>query len=132
MKVNIPINSADVVVLVIVGLLMLYGIKLVIGFFHEGKHKVVNSSYNGRGTVKMTLAVDGMMCGQCEAHVSDAIRKKFDIEKVSSNHTKGETIIISKHDIADADLSDAISETGYILKGVTRENYAKRAFGFGH
>ncbi len=132
MKFNIPINSADIVVLIIVGLLMAYGVKLVIGFFHEGKHKIADSSYNGKGTLKMTLAVDGMMCGQCEAHVSDAIRKNFDIEKVTSSHTKGETIIIAKHDIKDQELSDAIAETGYILKGVTRENYSRHHFGFSH
>ena len=40
---------------------------------------------------KTTLKIDGMMCGMCEAHVNDAIRKAVpDATKVKSSHTKGE------------------------------------------
>ena len=34
--------------------------------------------------VKMTLDVDGMMCGMCEAHVNDAIRKVFEVKKLKN------------------------------------------------
>lgn len=27
--------------------------------------------------LKITLGVDGMMCGMCESHVNDAVRKAF-------------------------------------------------------
>ena len=27
--------------------------------------------------LKITVQVDGMMCGMCEAHVNDAVRKAF-------------------------------------------------------
>ena len=43
--------------------------------------------------VQMTLKVDGMACGMCEAHINDAIRSHFAVKKVSSSHTKGETVI---------------------------------------
>ncbi len=26
--------------------------------------------------IQITLEIDGMMCGMCEAHVNDAVRKK--------------------------------------------------------
>ena len=39
---------------------------------------------------KTTLEVDGMMCGMCESHVNEAIRKALDVKKVSSSHSKGE------------------------------------------
>ena len=29
-----------------------------------------------------TVGVDGMMCGMCEAHVNDAVRKAFPVKKV--------------------------------------------------
>ena len=32
--------------------------------------------------IKYTLAVDGMMCGMCEAHVNDAVRRAFAVKKV--------------------------------------------------
>ena len=41
--------------------------------------------------LRITCKIDGMMCGMCESHINDAIRKNFDIKKVSSSHTKGET-----------------------------------------
>lgn len=33
-----------------------------------------------------TVGVDGMMCGMCEAHVNDAVRKAFPVKKVTSSH----------------------------------------------
>lgn len=32
--------------------------------------------------VQMTLKVDGMACGMCEAHINDAIRSHFAVKKV--------------------------------------------------
>lgn len=42
------------------------------------------------------VMIDGMMCGMCESHINDAIRNSFDVKKVNSSHTKGETVIVSK------------------------------------
>ena len=38
--------------------------------------------------VKTILDIDGMMCGMCESHMNDAIRNAFEVEKVTSSHTK--------------------------------------------
>ena len=38
--------------------------------------------------LKITLGVDGMMCGMCESHVNDAVRKAFPVKKVTSSHGK--------------------------------------------
>jgi len=47
---------------------------------------------------EMQLKIDGMMCGMCESHVNDAIRKAFPaVKKVTSSHGKGETVVISEH-----------------------------------
>lgn len=32
-----------------------------------------------------TVGVDRMMCGMCEAHVNDAVRKAFPVKKVTSS-----------------------------------------------
>lgn len=37
---------------------------------------------------KYTVEVDGMMCGMCESHVNDAVRKAFPVKKVNSSHGK--------------------------------------------
>ena len=36
--------------------------------------------------VKVTVNVEGMMCGHCEAHVNEAIKKAFGAEDVVSSH----------------------------------------------
>ena len=33
--------------------------------------------------VKTILKIEGMMCGMCESHINAAIRKHFDVKKVS-------------------------------------------------
>ncbi len=38
---------------------------------------------------KLTLKVDGMRCGMCEAHLNDAVRNAFRVKKVSSSHQRG-------------------------------------------
>ncbi len=37
-----------------------------------------------------------MACSMCEAQINDTIRTAFPIEKVSSSHSQGETVIHSK------------------------------------
>lgn len=31
--------------------------------------------------IKTTIQIDGMMCGMCETHIQDAIRKHFKVKK---------------------------------------------------
>lgn len=69
--------------------------------------------------VQMTLKVDGMACGMCEAHINDAIRSHFAVKKVSSSHTKGETVIRCEEPLEEERLRAVIAETGYELKSVT-------------
>lgn len=45
--------------------------------------------------VKTVLKIEGMICGMCEAHINDMIRRNFDIKKVTSSHKKNLTVIIS-------------------------------------
>jgi len=49
--------------------------------------------------IKTTLKIDGMMCGMCEAHMNDVIRKNFKVKKVTSSAKSGETVIISEDNI---------------------------------
>ena len=75
---------------------------------------------------KITLKIDGMMCGMCESHVNDVIRRELDVKKVTSSHTKGETVIITDSEINDTVLKNVISNTGYTLLSVTEEPYEKK------
>lgn len=76
--------------------------------------------------IKITLKIDGMMCGMCEAHMNDTIRKAFKIKKVSSSHKKGESIIITENGIEDEKLIAVIEEIGYKVLNITKEPYKKK------
>lgn len=68
----------------------------------------------------------------CESHVNNAIRSTADVKKVSSSHSKGETVIIAEDDIDDSILTEAISKQGYKITSVEKEPYEKKGlFSFG-
>ena len=69
--------------------------------------------------IETKVKVDGMMCGMCEAHVNDAVRRALPVKKVSSSHTKGETVILSEEALDEQALRDAINATGYEVKAVS-------------
>ena len=60
---------------------------------------------------KYTVAVDGMQCGMCEAHVNDAIRKAFTVKKVTSSHSKKQTVVITEQPIDEQALKKVIDDT---------------------
>ena len=78
--------------------------------------------------VKTILDIDGMMCGMCESHMNDAIRNAFEVEKVTSSHTKGTTEIISKEPLSREALTEAVEKTGYKILEINEEEYTKKNF----
>ena len=76
--------------------------------------------------IQTTLRIDGMSCGMCEAHINDVIRKTFAVQKVSSSHSKGRTVILSETALDEKALAAAIGETGYRLVSVEAEPYRKK------
>lgn len=77
------------------------------------------------------LKIDGMACGMCEAHINDAIRQHFQVKKVTSSHSKGETVILTEHPIKQEELAAVIAATGYKLLSVEEKPYEKKK-GFFH
>ena len=82
--------------------------------------------------IKTTLKIDGMMCEMCESHINDAIRNSFDVKKVNSSHTKGETVIVSKEALDEDKIKSVIDKTGYELKSISSEEFEEKKglFGF--
>lgn len=78
--------------------------------------------------VETILKVDGMMCGMCESHINDVVRKTARVNKVTSSHTKGETVIVSEQPVDVEALKAAIAETGYTVTGVQTRPYEKKGF----
>lgn len=87
--------------------------------------------------VRVTAEVEGMMCGMCESHIQDAIRKGIPgASKIKASRGKGEaTFLMDREtDLAALEvmLHTAIDPTGYTLKAVKEEPYEKKGFGFFH
>ncbi len=78
--------------------------------------------------VKTTIQVDGMMCGMCESHINDAIRQAVKVNKVTSSHTKGETVLITEEAVDETAVRAAIEKTGYQVKDIQSEPYEKKGF----
>ena len=78
--------------------------------------------------IETILKVDGMMCGMCESHINETVRKTADVKKVTSSHTKGETVILSEQELDIDALKAAIAETGYTVKGAQSHPYEKKVF----
>lgn len=75
---------------------------------------------------KYTVQVRGMMCGMCEAHINDAVRKAFPVQKVNSSRGKNQTVILSQEELEEQALRDVINATGYEAGEIRKEVYKKR------
>ncbi len=73
--------------------------------------------------VKITVCIEGMACGMCEAHINEAVRNAFRVKKVTSSHTKKQTVIIAEQDIPEQELKDVVAKTGYRAEAVDSEPY---------
>ena len=79
--------------------------------------------------IKTVLKIDGMMCGMCEAHVSDAIRKAVpSAKKVSASRSKGEASFLTEGPVDETSLKTAIDATGYTCMGIESASYEKKGW----
>ena len=76
--------------------------------------------------IQTTVEVGGMACSMCEAHINDAVRSAFPVEKVSSSHAKGKTVILSKEPLDENALRAAIEATGYHVGTITVHRMKRR------
>ena len=82
--------------------------------------------------IQTTVKDSGIACSMCEAPLTDAIRGASPGEKVTSSHSKGETVILSKEPLDENVLRAAIDATGYTAGEIHAETYEKKGlFHFG-
>ena len=86
----------------------------------------LDGGFSQKRKFQTTVEVDGMACSMCEAHINDTIRSVFPVEKVSSSHSKGRTVILSKEPLDEKALRAAIEGTGYQVGEICREPYEKK------
>ncbi|RRF96674.1 MAG: heavy-metal-associated domain-containing protein [Lachnospiraceae bacterium] len=86
---------------------------------------------------KIEMTIDGMMCGMCEAHIKDAIRKKIpEAKKLTADHTTREASFLLDEPMplgmVKHDLNSAFKDIGYKLLDVSESEVQKKKglFGF--
>jgi len=79
--------------------------------------------------IQTTLKIDGMMCGMCEAHICDAIRKTVpSAKKVTASRNRKEASFLTEGAV-DADLlKAAIDATGYSCLSVESVHDKKKGW----
>ena len=68
------------------------------------------------------------MCGMCESHMNDVVRKSCSPKKVNSSAKNGETVVISEAPLDIPYLKQQIKDIGYELVSYTSEPYEKKGF----
>jgi len=77
--------------------------------------------------IKTTMKIDGMMCGMCEAHVCDAIRKAVPTaKKVAASRSRKEASFLTEGAVDPDRLKAAIDATGYSCLDVESAPYEKK------
>ena len=78
------------------------------------------ASAPGRKEIVMekTLAVEGMMCAHCVAHVKKALEGVDGVEEAVVDLDAGTACAKLSHDVADEALSAAVADAGYEVKGI--------------
>ncbi len=77
--------------------------------------------------LKITMGIDGMMCGMCESHINDAIRREFKVKKVTSSHTKKQTVILTEKPLDEGKLRKVIDDTGYKVTSIETSEEEKKS-----
>ena len=75
---------------------------------------------------KYTIPVEGMMCGMCESHVNESIRKNFSVKKVTSSHAKAQTTVLTDQELDEPLLRKTITNLGYDVGTIQKEPYQKK------
>lgn len=80
---------------------------------------------------KITMQVEGMQCGMCEAHVNEAVRNAFRVKKVTSSHSAGQMVLLTEQKMIEESLDklkEVVEETGYRVLSLQVESYEKKGF----
>ncbi len=76
---------------------------------------------------KVTMKIEGMMCGMCEAHICDAIRKAVPAAtRVSASRKKKEASFVIEGTVNLNSVKASIDETGYECLEVNMAPYERK------
>ena len=69
------------------------------------------------GKNKITMKIEGMMCGHCEARVKQTLEGVKGVAKAEVSHVKGTAIVTLNGDVSAEALKEAVEAQGYKVVG---------------
>ena len=82
--------------------------------------------------IKVTVGIEGMMCGKCESHLTDTVRESFKVKSVEASHSEKRAVIISKEDISAEKMRKVVADVGYTMTSFEKQACEKKGiFSFG-
>lgn len=70
---------------------------------------------------KYVFSVDGMMCGNCEKHAINAVKKAVSAKAVTASHLDKKVVVTAKKELDTNAIKTAIEDTGYTVLGFSEE-----------
>ena len=70
------------------------------------------------GKNKITMKIEGMMCGHCEARVKQTLEAIDGVEKADVSHEKGTAVVTLSKDVAYEVLKKAVEDQDYQVTGI--------------
>ncbi len=63
--------------------------------------------------MKKRITIEGMSCGHCVGHITEALKEVCGVKEVWVNLDEKNAVVELAHDVEDNKLKDAVSEAGY-------------------
>ena len=70
--------------------------------------------------ITLTMRIDGMMCGHCEATVKRALEAIDGVNEAVASHEQGTAVLTLCHDVDEALLRKAVEDADYQVLGISR------------
>ncbi len=79
----------------------------------NSNHSNQTSTKKGADSMKKVIAVEGMMCEHCQAHVTEALQKVPGVTEVHVSLKKKNAEVVCEKEVADEVLQKAVTDAGY-------------------
>ena len=115
-----------VILIVVIGLLL---VKLLLKLFDRvlERSRLERTMFSFlRAVMRALLYTILVLVAASSLGVDDTLRAAFPLKKVSSSHSKGETVLVTAEEIPEDALRRALEPTGYKLVSVQSAPYVKR------
>ena len=71
--------------------------------------------------LEITVAVEGMMCEKCEAHVKEALKEVKGVKSATADRVRKTAVVLAKDNVDREELKKAVEEAGYEVGDISEK-----------